>query len=265
MDAMTPEARVIAEADGPIGRITFDNQARRNAMTLAMWQGLRDAVDRFAADPEIRVLVLRGAGEKAFVAGADISEFEALRASEEGIARYNAISEGADHALHTCPKPTIAAIRGSCVGGGMGIALACDLRIAAEDARFGITAARLGLGYGIDGVRKLVAAVGPASASEILFTGGIFTAEDARAMGVLRHVVPVAELDAAVERLARQIAEAAPLTVRAAKAAILAVQDRAGAGEASVEALIKACYDSADYQEGRSAFAEKRKPRFQGR
>lgn len=264
MDGMTPEARVIAEADGAVGRITFDNQTRRNAMTLAMWQGLWDAVERFAADPAIRVIVLTGAGDKAFVAGADISEFEALRATEEGVARYNSIHEGADLALYHCPKPTIAMIRGSCVGGGMGIALACDLRVAAEDARFGITAARLGLGYDATGIRKLVNTVGPASAAEILYTGSIFDADDARAMGILRHVVPVEDLVTVTDGIAGRIAEAAPLTVRASKAAIRAAQRSDDGADAEVERLVKVCFDSEDYQEGRRAFLDKRKPEFHG-
>lgn len=264
MDGMTSQARVIAEADGTIGRITFDNQARRNAMTLAMWQGLWDAVDTFTADPAIRVIVLAGAGDKAFVAGADISEFEALRATEEGVRNYNRIYEGADQALYDCPKPTIAAIRGSCVGGGMGLALACDLRIAAEDARFGITAARLGLGYDAGGLRKLVNAVGPASAAEIMYTGGVFEAKDARAMGILRHVVPVADLAATVDAMATRIADAAPMTVRASKAGIRAAQRRDDSRDAEIEAMVKACFDSADYKEGRRAFLEKRKPDFKG-
>ncbi|MEM8958697.1 MAG: enoyl-CoA hydratase [Pseudomonadota bacterium] len=264
MDGMTPEARVIAEADGAVGRITFDNQTRRNAMTLAMWQGLWDAVEQFAADPAIRVIVLTGAGDKAFVAGADISEFEALRATKEGVARYNSIHEGADLALYHCPKPTIAMIRGSCVGGGMGIALACDLRVAAENARFGITAARLGLGYDATGIRKLVNTVGPEAAAEILYTGSIFDAEDARAMGILRHVVPVEDLAPVTDGIAGRIAEAAPLTVRASKAAIRAAQRRDDGADAEVDILVKACFDSADYQEGRRAFLEKRKPAFRG-
>lgn len=265
MDGQTANARVNAEAAGPVGWITFDNQARRNAMTLAMWQGLADAIDRFSEDPAIRVIVLRGAGDKAFVAGADISEFDALRNSAEGAARYNAIAECADQALYQCPKPTIAAIRGACVGGGMGIAMACDLRIAAQGARFGITAARLGLGYGATGVAKLVDALGPSSAAEILFTGSVFEAEQARDLGILRQIVPAAELDATVNALALRIAEAAPLTVRAAKAAIRAAQERPVEQSSEVTKMIEACFDSADYSEGRRAFAEKRRPVFEGR
>ena len=182
--------RMIAEKDAGIGWITFNNPARHNAISLPMWQGLYDAVTGFAGDPEVRVIVLKGAGDKAFVSGADISEFEEKRSTAENIAAYNAVSHKASAALQTVDKPTIAMIRGYCVGGGVAVALGCDLRIAAEGSSFAVPAAKLGLGYEFDGVRKLVDVVGPSFAKEIFYTARQFTVQEAAAMGLVNRVLP---------------------------------------------------------------------------
>ncbi|MCR9125604.1 MAG: enoyl-CoA hydratase [Rhodobacteraceae bacterium] len=263
MDGMTlADGRIVLGRDGPVGRITFNQPARMNAMSLAMWDGLKTALQGFADDTAVRVVVLDGAGDKAFVSGADISEFDRLRATPEGVADYNARSEAADHALYSFPKPTIAQIKGFCVGGGMGIALACDLRICADDARLGITAARLGLGYGLDGVRKLVQLAGPAVAADVLYSARLMSAGEALSNGLVNRVVAPADLAQTVAETAARIADNAPLTVEAAKAAIRAVQHPETDAAARIAALTDACFASADYAEGRRAFAEKRKPVF---
>ena len=258
--------RILVAKDGAIARITFNKPERMNAMSLDMWQGLHAALDDLAADDAVRVVILTGAGNRAFVSGADISEFETQRSSDEAVRAYNAISEAADAALYHFPKPTIAQIQGYCVGGGMGLAIGCDFRICAEDARMGITAARLGLGYNREGVRKLVELAGPSVAARVLYTAELFPAGQALAMGLVTDVVPRDRLGDMVTALADRIADKAPLTVKAAKAAIRSIGGAAGAPDAgAVAGQVAACFASEDYAEGRRAFAEKRKPVFRGR
>lgn len=255
---------MVTRADG-VGRIAFNRPERRNAMSLAMWEGLHAALDALAGDEAVRVVVLSGAGGRAFVSGADIAEFDTARADADAARRYNAVSEGAERALETFPKPLIAAIRGYCFGAGVGIAAGCDIRIAADDARFAIPAARLGLGYGLAAMRRLVRLVGPAGAAELLLTAAPVDAAAARAMGLVNRVVPAESLDSEAGAMAAAIAANAPLTLAAAKAAIAAAAAPADAeAEARVEAMVAACYASEDYAEGRRAFAEKRQPVFRG-
>lgn len=259
-------SKMIAQKDGAIGRLIFNNPARHNAVSLDMWEGVAQIVEDFARDDSVRVIVVSGAGGRAFVSGADISEFKERRASEEAAAAYARISEGARLRLQETLKPTIAMIRGYCIGGGVGTALACDLRIAAEGSKFGIPAARLGLGYAYDGIKKLVDLVGPAHAREIFFTARQFTAEEALRMGLVNQVVPEAELETYVNDYCATIAANAPLTVRAAKVAIReALKDERARDLALCKRLVDDCFTSADYAEGRTAFMEKRKPQFTGR
>ena len=258
--------RLLVARQQAVARITFNKPERMNAMSLDMWQGLTETLDELREDNRIRVVVLCGAGDKAFVSGADISEFESQRSSEDTVRNYNRIASAADQALYDFPKPTIAEIKGYCIGGGMGLAIGCDIRICADDARLGITAGKLGLGYGYDGVRKLVSLAGPEVASQILYSARLFPADAAQRMGLVSEVVPRKDLASTVTDLASRIASNAPKTVRAAKAAIRAVLMPEGpVDRAMVDRLVADCFASEDYAEGYRAFDEKRKPQFRDR
>lgn len=263
---MTQTDKVISRKDGKVGTLVFNNPERHNAMSLEMWEACKQAMDGFAADPEIRVVILTGAGNKAFIAGADISKFGDERASEEGVRRYNDAVEAAYVSVHEFPKPTIAMIRGFCVGGGMGLASCCDLRICSEDARFAVPAAKLGLGYGYAGVKRLIDLVGPSFTKEIFFTARQFDAMEAVEMGLVNRMVGNHELEFHVKDYAAMIAANAPLTVDSIKFIVgEAVKDEIRRDMKRCEDLVEACFRSADYEEGRTAFMDKRKPLFKGR
>ncbi|HXU43221.1 MAG TPA: enoyl-CoA hydratase [Burkholderiales bacterium] len=256
--------RLIEKREGAVGWLIFNNPERRNAMSLDMWQAIPPALAKFEADPEVRVVVLTGAGDKAFVSGADISQFEQQRSSEAAVKRYEEIGEAAQAKLAGCEKPVIAMIRGYCLGGGLNIANTCDLRIAAEDARFGIPAAKMGLGYRASSMKKLVDTVGAPFAREIMITARQFNAAEALRMGLVHHVVPVSELQSLTKKFCDDIAANAPLTIRAAKRIIREVSKQ-DYDAAACDAWVKECFASEDYAEGRRAFMEKRKPQFRGR
>lgn len=249
-----------------IATLTLNQPEKRNAISFEMWETLPKILADLEGDAAIRVVIVRGEGGKAFSAGNDISEFEEKRSGAEAVAEYNAVSRHALETLGAFPKPTIAMIEGYCIGGGIEIALLCDLQIATEGSRFAVPAAKLGLGYRYHDIRLLVDAIGAGATKEMLFTGRLFSAEEALAMGLVRRVVPAPNLATMVEELARSIAENAPLTVKAAKLmAAQAIRDPGVADRALCERLVDACHASEDYAEGRSAFREKRKPRFKGR
>jgi enoyl-CoA hydratase/carnithine racemase len=258
--------KLIARKDGAIGWIIFNNPERHNATSYEMWQSLPVVLGAFVRDPEVRVLVFRGAGEKAFSAGADISQFKEKRSRAEAVAEYNAVADAAIQALRECAKPTVAMIRGYCIGGGTAIAVGCDIRIAAEDARFGVPAARLGLGYRFEGIRRLASIVGPARTAEIFFTARQFTAHEALQMGLVNRVVPAAELESFILDYARTIALNAPLTIAAVKRSLIELQrDPVERDLALCQRMVDDCFGSEDYREGQTAFMEKRKPQFKGR
>lgn len=258
--------RMLARKEGAVGWITFNNPARHNAVSMAMWEALEEIVADYATDPDIRVIVVHGAGGRAFVSGADISEFEEKRSSAETTKIYNERAQAASHALRDVNKPTIAMIRGYCVGGGVSLALSCDMRIAAEGSSFAVPAAKLGLGYEFDGVKKLVDVVGPAFAREIFYTARQFTAQEALAMGLVNRLVPADDLESYVRDYASAIAANAPLTVASIKTLVAQVLKTESERDMRLcEDVVDRCFASADYVEGRQAFMEKRKPRFTGK
>lgn len=257
---------VRAHVDEGIGWMVFDNVPRMNAMTVDMWSSIPGIVERFEGDASVRVVVMTGAGAQAFVSGADISEFEDQRASAQAQARYDAAGDRAFASLQAMTKPLIARIDGHCLGGGLALALACDLRLASERSRFAIPAARLGLGYAFDGIKKLVDVVGRSAALEIMLTARSFSARRAYEMQLVNQVFASEDFDEGVTRIAVRCATNAPLTMAAAKLAVRAAcawpgdQDRH-----AVDLAVQRCFASEDYVEGRRAFMAKRAPRFVGR
>ncbi|HWK97761.1 MAG TPA: enoyl-CoA hydratase [Pseudolabrys sp.] len=257
--------KILSRKDGAVGHLIFNNPERHNAVSLDMWEATEAVVADFKADPAIRAMVVSGAGGKAFVSGADISRFEKDRSTEAEVKSYNVRVERAYAAFHEFPKPTIAMIRGYCIGGGMALAMCCDMRICSDNSKFGIPAAKLGLGYGFKGIKRLVDVVGPSFAKEIFYTARQFTAEEAERMGLVNRVVPSDTLEQYVADYTATMAANAPLTVDSVKFIVGEVVKASDERDlAACEAMVQACFASEDYKEGRKAFMEKRKPNFTG-
>jgi enoyl-CoA hydratase/carnithine racemase len=263
---MSDAQDILVRQDGPIATVTFNRPRMRNAISLAMWVELARVTEGLTKDDAVRAIVFRGAGTEAFASGADISEFAEHRKDTETSLRYNATTAAAYAAVRDCPKPTVAMIYGFCMGGAVGVAMACDLRFAAEGSKFGIPAARLSIIYPSEAVGQLVDLVGPAHAKDILYSARTLNDREALAMGLIQRLVPAAELEPTTYEYLRRVADNAPLSVRGAKATIQAYlagltdESRKRLRELSLEA-----FESEDYREGTRAFLEKRAPRFQGR
>ena len=257
---------LLCEIDDGVATVTFNNPTKHNALSGEIRNALPRLLHALQADDTVRVVVLTGAGEKAFVSGADISEFGDQRTSPEARATYDRSFADADRAWHALEKPIIAMIRGFCIGGGLLTALKADIRIAADDAQFGVPAARLGLGYHYGGIETLVGLIGPANTSEVLFSARRYSAAEAHHMGLVNRVVTVDRLRDEVMGLARTICANAPLTVAACKVGIQqARRDPEHRNLDTMTAMVEACFRSEDYREGQAAFIEKRTPEFRGR
>ena len=258
--------KMLARKNGRVGTMIFNNPERHNAVSLEMWQAASRILEDFARDDEVRVVVLTGAGGKAFVSGADISKFEDERATREAVQHYNATTERIYSAVYAFPKPTIAAIQGFCIGGGLGLAVSCDLRFCTQGSRFALPAARLGLGYGFAGLQRFINTIGPSHTKDIFFSARQLGADEAFRMGIISKVVPDGELDAFVQEYAGTIAANAPLTVGAIKQISTEVlKPESERNLARAADLVARCFASQDYIEGRTAFMEKRKPQFTGK
>jgi enoyl-CoA hydratase/carnithine racemase len=256
------EGRLLVEQEGPIGWLTFNQPERLNAVRRDMWDALPAAVRSLTELSEVRAIVVRGAGDRAFISGADIAEFDVQRNNAETNRSFTASVSAATASLIAAPVPVIAMIKGFCIGGGMVIASACDIRICAEGSRFGVPAGKLGLGYEMDNLARLQAIVGAGIALEMIATARHFTHDEALRTGFVNRVVPEGQLDAAIRDLVAQIALTAPKTFAAAKLASRAAQDPSL--RPAAQAAIDTCFDSQDFTEGRAAFHARRQPAFKG-
>lgn len=258
-------SKLIAEVHGSTATLVLNAPQRRNALSLDMWQAIPEIIAGFDRNATVRSIVIRGAGTEAFAAGADISEFEANRATDDSAKTYDLATQAATLSLGRCSKPVIAAVRGICFGGGMALAMACDLRLASDDSRFCIPAARLGIGYGAPGTAALVALFGPSLTAEMLFTARVYNAAEALSHGIVQAIAPAGQFDELVNGYTAKLAANAPLSIAAAKKAIRAALSSDPAHKSAADAAVATCMGSDDYIEGRRAFLEKRKPVFQGR
>ena len=261
---MTTEKMLSRVKDG-VGYITFNNPEKHNAVSIEMWDALEQILDGFRSSQEIRVIVLSGAGGKAFVSGADISKFDKERSSKEAVLSYNKRTQKVYENLETFPKPTIAMIDGYCIGGGLNLAVCCDIRICSEKSKFAMPAAKLSLGYPFSSIKRLFDVMGPGMAKHFMFTAEKISASEALACGLVQKLVSEDSIDSYVKDYALNIANNAPLTIKAMKQIGIEISKNSDERDLLLcEKLASACFDSEDYKEGRKAFMEKRKPKFQG-
>ena len=257
--------KMLARTDGRVGIMTFNNPEKHNAVSYDMWEAAEKILDGFETDPDVRVIVLTGAGGKAFVSGADISKFESERATEAAVLSYNAIVEKVYSRIYRFPKPTIAMIRGYCIGGGLNLAICCDMRYATEGSKFSLPAAKLGLGYGYKGLRRYIETIGPVATKEIFYTARQFSSAEAHRWGMVNDVIADDALDQTVMATANTIAGNAPMTIATIKRSTVEILKDAELPDTAIcDEMVAACFASNDYKEGRTAFLEKRKPRFEG-
>lgn len=253
------------EAANGVATLTIDQQPKMNAMTFDMWQSVPALIRRAEDDRSVRVIVVTGAGDKAFCAGADISQFGEKRTGEDGVRAYDKAVAAGMAAIHDAAKPTVAVIRGICFGGGCALALTCDLRFATSDSRFRVPAARLGLGYGFSNVRMMIGKLGVGPVADILISARILDAAEGERLGVVNRTWPRETFEAEIGTYLATVAANAPLTLAAIKRSLVELsRPEAEQNPAAVDALIALCFDSADYKEGQKAFLEKRLPVFRG-
>jgi enoyl-CoA hydratase len=257
---------LLVEKRGAVGWIVFNQPEKKNAINDAMWRGIPEAMRRFDRDAEVRCIAFRGAGTEAFAAGADISEFEKIRSRRSAVADYDDLLDRVLHSIQDSRKPSLAMIHGFCLGGGLEIALACDLRYSGGSGQFGIPAARLGLAYNVEGHKRLLETVGHARAREIMFLGRRYNAAEALAMGLIHAVLPDGDLQSFIDKTIQILCENAPLAIANSKTILEEYVKSSGKPDAkAMKAAMARCAKSADYQEGRRAFMEKRRPRFTGK
>src|SRR5256714_14723574 len=265
-DKSFADGKILQSVSEGVGVISFNNPAKRNAMSLDMWEGLGHALVELRDDPDVRVVIMVGAGNKAFVSGADISQFEQTRHNAEASEQYSKRSAAQRALLADYPKPTIACIKGFCLGGGMQVAMLADIRIAAENSQFGIPAAKLGIAYGYDGLKHLVSLVGPSWARLLMYTGMRIDSTEALRIGLVERAIPDDQLWGETMAIAATISQNAPLAIKAAKITIAEVlKDESARDMDAIKRIGMACMDSEDFREGRTAFMEKRKPQFKGK
>ena len=258
--------RVKTWLDGPVLHVRFNNPQKHNALSVDMWEAVPALLDKAAKDDNVRMVVLSGEGGKSFVSGADISQFEDMRAAKEAVKRYEALAEAALQGLYEFEKPTLACIRGYCIGGGVNVAISCDIRIASSDSVFSIPATRLGLGYRYSAMKNLTDLVGPGHAKDMFFTARRLDAAEALRIGLVNRMAEPEGLEALLAEYTAAITTGAPLTIKAGKRIIQEVSKLPADFDAEIcRRLILDCFESEDYIEGRRAFMEKRKPVFKGK
>jgi len=266
MGYTTPTERVKTWLDGAVLHIRFNNPAKHNALSMDMWEAVPPLLERAEKDGNVRMVVFSGEGTKSFVSGADISQFEDMRAAKEAVKRYEQVAEAALQGIYEFGKPTVACIRGYCIGGGVNVAISCDIRVASTDSVFSVPATRLGLGYRFSAMKNLVDLVGPGHAKDIFFTARRLDAAEALRIGLVNRIAEPEGLEALLEEYTKTITTGAPLTIKAGKRIIREVlKPGSGIDMEMCRRLILDCFESEDYAEGRRAFMEKRKPVFKGR
>ena len=258
--------KMLSRIENGVGYITFNNPEKHNAVSIEMWDALEIMLDSFRSDNSVRVIVLNGAGGKSFVSGADISKFDKERSSKEAILSYNKRTQKVYENLESFPKPTIAMINGYCIGGGLNLAVCCDIRICSEKSKFAMPAAKLSLGYPFSSIKRLFDVMGPGMSKHFMFTAERISSGEALNCGLVQKLVKDIELEEFVNSYAQRISKNAPLTIKAMKQiGIEVLKNSEDRDLVLCEKLVSECFDSEDYKEGRKAFMEKRKPIFQGK